>query len=70
MSLWRREFLSLAANVLTNSPKILQITKRDFFNSISFTVINKYDRGAAVQMSTVFGTVYHVACQKVFWKDL
>ena len=31
MSLWRREFLSLAANVLTNSPKILQITKRDFF---------------------------------------
>ena len=29
--LLRREYLSLAVNVLTNSPKILNITKRHFF---------------------------------------
>ena len=30
MSLLRREYLSAEVNVLTNSPKILHITKRDF----------------------------------------
>ena len=33
-SLFRREYLSLAVIVLTNSPKILHITKRDFFQLI------------------------------------
>ena len=32
-----------------------------FYNSIFFPVINKYDKGAAVEISTVFGTVYHDA---------
>ena len=31
LSLLRREYLSSAVNVLTNSPKILHITMRDFF---------------------------------------
>ena len=31
LSLLRRECLSLAVNVLTNSPKIVHITNRDFF---------------------------------------
>ena len=30
LSLLRREYLSSAVNVLTNSPKILKITNRDF----------------------------------------
>ena len=42
LSLLRREYLSLAVNVLTNSLKILLITKSDFVNSISFAVSNKY----------------------------
>ena len=32
LSLLRREYLPSAVNGLTNSPKILHITKRDFFN--------------------------------------
>ena len=66
MSLLRREYLSSAVNVLTHSPKILRITKRDSRDSISFTVINKFNKGAAVQIATVFGTVYHAACPRVF----
>ena len=31
LSLLKREYLSTAVNVLRNSPKILHITKRDFF---------------------------------------
>ena len=66
MSLLRREYLSSVVNVLTHSPKILRITKRDFCDSISFTVINKYNKGAAVQITTVFETVHYVACPRVF----
>ena len=32
LSLLRREYLLLAVNELTNSPKILHITRRDLFN--------------------------------------
>ena len=31
LSLLRRDYLSLEVNVLTNSPKIFHLTKRDFF---------------------------------------
>ena len=58
--------MSTAVIVLTSSPKIFHITQRNFFNSISFIVMNKYDKGAAVKISTVFGAVYHVPCQTVF----
>ena len=30
---------------------------------------NKYDEGAVVQISTVFGTIYQVACRTVFWNE-
>ena len=33
-----------------------------FYNSIVFVMINNYGEGAAIQFSTVFGPVYHVAC--------
>ena len=38
-----------------------------FLNSIVFTVINKYHKRAAVQISTVFGLIYHVPCPSVLW---
>ena len=41
--------------------------KETFSNSITFTVISKYGRGAAVQNATVFGPVYHAAFRRVLW---
>ena len=38
--------------------------RETFSNSIAFTVINKYGKGAVVQISTVFRSVYRVACQR------
>ena len=61
LSLLRREDLSLAVNVLTNSAKILHLTKEDFFQ----TVVNKYGKGVLVQISTVFRPVYDVICRWV-----
>ena len=39
-----------------------------FSNSIFLIMINKYDKGVVVQISTVFGTIYHVAYRQVFLK--
>ena len=36
-----------------------------FYKSIAFTVINKYGKGAAMQISTMFGRVYHVAFRRI-----
>ena len=35
-----------------------------FCKSIAFTVINKYGKAAAMQISTIFGHLYHVAFRK------
>ena len=40
--------------------------RETFSNSISCRVINKHDKGAVLQIATVLGTIYHVACQRVF----
>ena len=65
LTLLRRKYLSLVVNVLTDSTKILHITKRNFFQLNFFTVVNKDCEGAVVQISTVFGTVYHAACWRI-----
>ena len=36
-----------------------------FSKSIAFTVINKYGNSAPMQISTMFGLVYHVAFRKI-----
>ena len=64
MSLLGRKHLSSAVNMLTNILKTLHITKRDFSKLIAFTVINKCNKGGPVQIWTVFGPTYHVACQR------
>ena len=38
------------------------------FNSITFTVINEFGKGAAVEIETVFWPVYHIACQRILSK--
>ena len=63
--LLRREYLSPAVNVLTNTYKALHLTKMTLSDSITFKMITKYGNGAVVQMGTVFEPVYHVSCQRV-----
>ena len=65
LSLLRTGYLSSAANVLTRSPKIRCVNKRVFLQLIGFTLINDYDKGAAMQISSVLGHVSHVACRMV-----
>ena len=67
LSLIRREYLSLAVNGLTNSPKTLHRTQRDFFQLSYVFMINKYGKGAVVQILTLFRPVYHVTCRRVLW---
>ena len=38
--------------------------RETFFNSIDWAVINESDKGAEIQISTVLGHVFHVACQR------
>ena len=45
------------------------LLSEDFSNSVFFTMINKYDKGVVVQISTVFGTIYHVAYRQVFLNE-
>ena len=68
LPLLRREHFSSAVNGLRKSPKILHTSHVDFLNPIFFTGINKYGKGAVVQISTVFRSVYHVTCPMVPWK--
>ena len=49
-------------NGLKNSPKILNIPQRDFFNLNCLDRINKYSKGSLVQISTVYQTIYYVTC--------
>ena len=47
--------------------------RETFSNSIYLAVIDEYDNGAVMQISTVLGHVYHVACRRVlsngaFWQ--
>ena len=41
--------------------------RETMFYSIAFTVINKYGKGAGLEISIVFGTNCHVACWRIFW---
>ena len=65
LSLLIREYLSLAVNVLRKGLKNINVSKSDFFNSISFTVITQDDKGALIKIESVFLAVYHVACREV-----
>ena len=65
-SLLRTEDLSSAVNVLIKILKILHITKNNFFKlSCLHSDINRYDKLATAQISTVFGPVSHVAFPRV-----
>ena len=61
-SLLIREYLSSAVNVLRKGLKNFHVSKSDFYNSITFTVITQDDKGALIKFELVFRTVYHSAC--------
>ena len=42
------------------------LLRETFSNSIAFALINKYSKGAVVQILTVFVPLYHVAFRRVF----
>ena len=65
LSLLRTGYFSAVANVLTCNPKIFHVNKRDFFNLISLALIEEYDKGAVIRISTVLVCVYHIASQRV-----
>ena len=66
LSLLLREYLSLAVNVLRKGLKNFHVSKSDFCNSITFTVITQAGKSAFINIESVFRTVYHVACREVF----
>ena len=65
LSLLRTGYLSWAANVLTSSARFYMSVIETFSRSISLPVTSEYDKGAVMQISTVFGHVYHDACWRV-----
>ena len=67
LSLLLREYLSSAVNVLRKGLKNFDESKRDFSNSILFTVITQAGKSALIKIESVFRTVYQDACREVFW---
>ena len=65
LSLLVREHLSSAVNVLRKGQKKFHVSKSDFCNSITFTVIILDDKGALIKIESVVRAVYSVACRGV-----
>ena len=65
LSLLLREYLSLAVNVLRKGLKNFHVSKSNFCDSITFTVITQDNKGALIKIESVFLPVYHVAFREV-----
>ena len=61
LSLLRRKYFSPAVNVLNTSLRLWLSLRETLTNPNVFTGINKYGKAPALQIPTVFGTVYPVA---------
>ena len=57
LSLLIREYLSSAVNVLRKRLKNIHVSKSDFCDSITFTVIIQDDKGALIKIESVFQPV-------------
>ena len=66
LSLLLREYLSLPVNLLKKGLKNFHVSKSDFCNSITFTVITQGDKGALIKIRSLFRPADHVACWGVF----
>ena len=65
LSLLIREYLSLALHVLRKGVKNFHVSKSDFCNSITFTVITQDDKETLIKIESVFLPVYHFASREV-----
>ena len=65
LSLLLREYLSLAFNVLRKGLRNFHLSKSDFWNYITSTVITQDDEAALIKIESVFRPVSHVACPEV-----
>ena len=65
LSLLLREYLSLAVNVWRKGLKSFHLSKSDFCNSITFTVITQDYKDALIKIESVFPPVSHVAFRDV-----
>ena len=65
LSLLIREYLSLAVNALRKGLKNIHVSKKDFCNWITLTMITQDEKGALIKIESVFLAVYHVACGDV-----
>ena len=65
LSLLIREYFSSTVNDLKKRLKNFHVSKSDFCNSITFTVITQDDKGALIHIESVLQPAYHVACQGV-----
>ena len=63
-----REYLSSAVKLLRKRLKNFNVSKSNFSNSITFTVITEDDKGALIKIESMLRPVYHVACQEVLSK--
>ena len=66
LSLVIREYLSSAVNVLRKRLNNFHVSKSDFWNSITFTVITQDDKGALIMIESVLRPAYKVASRGVF----
>ena len=55
----------ISSQCVKKSLKTFHVTKSDFTNSITFTMINQYDKGALIKIESVFQPFYHVAFRGV-----
>ena len=65
LSLLLGEYLSLAVNVLRKGLKNFHVSKSEFCNSITFTLIARAGKRALIKIKSVFRTFYHVASRQV-----
>ena len=58
------EYLSSVVDVLKKRLKKFHVSKSDFCNSITFTVIGQDDKRALINIESVLGAAYYVAIQE------
>ena len=67
LSLWRTTYFSSKPMCEQAGPRYCMSIKETFSNSIDLAVLNESDQGSVMQLPTVLGHVYHVACRRVLW---
>ena len=60
-----REYLSLAVNVSRKGLKNFHVSKSDFCNSTTFTVITRAAKSGLIKIESVFRNLYLDACREV-----